>query len=150
MHTERLKIRKFGEADLDNLYSLLSNVEVMKYLEAPFTKDATDAFLFQYGIVENPLIYAVDKKDGTFIGYIIYHPYNVDSYEIGWILNKRFWRKGYAGELTQCLIGDARCKCKNLIIECSPAQFATKRIALKYGFKFVENRDGLDVYSLHL
>ena len=57
---------------------------------------------------------------------------------------------GYASELTQCLIEDARDKTDNLIIECLPAQTATGNIALKHRFSFAEHRDGLDVYRLSL
>ncbi len=148
MQTARLKIRKFREDDLDNLFYLLSDVDVMKYLEVPFTKEATQTFLCHYGIVEEPLVYAVEDNNEEFVGYVIYHPYDEDSYEIGWVLHKKQWGKGYAAELTQCLIEDAQSKTDNLIIECLPIQIATKKIALKYGFSYVENRDGLDVYRL--
>ena len=150
MHTARLRIRKFQVEDLDDLYDLLSDEDVMKYLEAPYTREAAKVFLHRCGLAEAPLIYAVEDCSGTFAGYVIYHPYDAASYEIGWVLRKNQWGKGYASELTRCLVEDARNRTDNLVIECLPAQTATGQIARKNGFSFVENRDGLDIYRLPL
>lgn len=49
-------------------------------------------------------IYAVIDEDRIFIGYVIYHDYEEDSIEIGWILSRRFWGKGIAEALTNQLI----------------------------------------------
>ena len=62
-------------SDLEPLYKLLSNSKVMQYLEAPYTKEQTEQFLFRSGLSETPLIYAVEK-DNDFIGYVIYHDYD--------------------------------------------------------------------------
>ena len=150
MHTARLQIRRFQADDLDDLFALLSDEEVMKYLEAPYTREAAEAFLRRCGMADPPQIYAVEDFHQAFIGYVIYHPYDADSYEVGWVLHKRHWGRGYASELTQCLIEDARDRTDHLIIECLPAQTATGNIALKHRFSFVEHRDGLDVYRLSL
>lgn len=37
MITERLKIRKFTNNDLRDLYNLLSDEDVMEFIEAPFS-----------------------------------------------------------------------------------------------------------------
>lgn len=37
MITERLKIRKFTNNDLTELYNLLSDEDVMKFIEPPFS-----------------------------------------------------------------------------------------------------------------
>ena len=89
MHTERLHIRKFRSDDLGNLFALLSDEEVMRYLEAPYTREAAEVFLRRCGMADEPLVYAVEDHSGAFVGYIIYHPYDADSYEIGWVLHRR-------------------------------------------------------------
>ena len=35
-----------------------------------------------------PLI-LVAEKDSQFIGYVIFHEYDIDSYELGWVLAKK-------------------------------------------------------------
>ncbi len=150
IETKRLKIRKFTEEDLDGLFLLLSDKDVMKYIEPPFSRKAATEFLFKYAVAENPLIYAAENKNNEFIGYVIYHKYDENSYEIGWVLRKSVWGKGYAGELTEALIEYAKGKTDNLIIECSPQQLSTKRIAQKHNFVFEKNEEGLDIYKLSL
>ena len=94
MHTERLHIRKFQAEDLDDLFALLSDEEVMKYLEAPYTEEATESFLRRCGMADEPLVYAVEDHSGAFVGYVIYHPYDAASYEIGWVMQRSHWGKG--------------------------------------------------------
>lgn len=148
MQTKRLTIRKFQRRDLEDLYHLLSDRDVMRYLQAPFTREETEAFLQKAGLSVSPLIYAVEDRGGSFVGYVIYHPYDKNSFEIGWVLCKHAWGRGYAQELTAALIQNA--KTQYLVLECAPEQIATKRIALKNQFLYVGNVDGCDVYRLEI
>lgn len=145
-----MNIRIMTESDLLNLYETLSDSEVMKYIEAPYTLDKTKAFLEKAALTEKPLIYAAEDDNGNYIGYVIYHEYEQDTNEIGWILNKSAWGKGFAGKLTEMLIEKTRLDGKNAIIECCPEQEATKHIAGKYGFEYKGQKDGLDVFELKL
>lgn len=150
METERLIIRKFRESDGDALYRLLSDREVMRFLEPPYSMAQSQDFLYRAALCTPPLILAVEHRNGEFVGYVIYHSYGTDAYEIGWVLHKKFWHRGYARELTGALITDARGKMGRLIIECAPAQAATAHIALQCGFHFLKSEDGCDVYCLEL
>ena len=70
-----MNIRIMTESDLLNLYETLSDSEVMKYIEAPYTLDKTKAFLEKAALTEKPLIYAAEDDNGNYIGYVIYHEY---------------------------------------------------------------------------
>ena len=142
-----LLIRKMKPADLDPLYQLLSDPSVMRFLEKPYSKEQTEQFLIRAGLGETPLIYAAEK-DGEFIGYVIYHDYDPDSIEIGWVLNPLYWGKGYASELTEQMIEKAKGSGKHLIIECAPEQRITEHIALKYGFEYLGITEELEVFRL--
>ena len=145
-----LRIRRFEESDLQSLHELLSDEEVMRYIEPPFTIEKTRGFLENAGLTDDPLIYAVEDEYGIFIGYVIYHDYGNDSKEIGWLLSKRFWGKGFAQALTKVLVQKAKADRKSAIIECSPEQEATKHIAEKLEFRYAGLIDGCDVYKLDL
>lgn len=142
-----LTIRKITEQDLDPLYLLLSDPRVMIHLEEPYSKDAAEQFLHRCGMCESPLIYAVEDDDG-FAGYVIFHAYDEDSMELGWVLSPLCWNKGYASELTRQMIAKCREMGKQAVIECDKAQEITKHIALKYGFTFEGNKDRLEIYRL--
>lgn len=47
LKTEKLTIRKLTTEDLIPLYHVLSDPEVMKYLEPPFSMEATEQFLIR-------------------------------------------------------------------------------------------------------
>lgn len=145
-----LRIRRFEESDLQSLHELLSDEEVMRYIEPPFTLEKTRGLLENAGLTDDPLIYAVEDEYGIFIGYVIYHDYGNDSKEIGWLLSKRFWGKGFAQALTKVLVQKAKADRKSAIIECSPEQEATKHIAEKLEFRYAGLIDGCDVYKLDL
>ena len=134
-----ITIRKMQPGDADALYSLLSDPEVMRHLEPPFDREKTEAFLHHTGLLEPPLVYAAEA---------IYHAYDEDSVEIGWVLLPEYWGHGYASALTDRLIDRARQERKSVVIECAPAQEATKRIASKKGFRDCGICDGLAVYRL--
>ena len=142
-------IRKMREDDFDMLYALLSDPAVMAYLEPPYGEEQTRRFLESAGLSEPPLICAAED-DGKFIGYVILHGYDEHSMEAGWVLLPEFWGRGYASALTDLLIAEAERKEKDLVIECSPDQTATKHIAAKKGFTYRGCDGGLEIYRLDL
>ena len=141
-----LTIRKMAPQDLEPLHILLSDPEVMKHLEPPFTREQTAAFL-QAGLSDEPPVFTVEAN-GTFIGYVIYHPYDEGTMGLGWVLLPEYWGKGYASALTRQMTEMAAREGKKPVIECDPGQETTRHIALKAGFIPAEKRDGLDVYRL--
>ena len=142
-----ITIRKMQPGDADALYRLLSAPAVMRYLEPPFDRAQTEDFLRRAGLAEPPLVYAAEEN-GDFIGYVIYHAFDEQSVEFGCVLLPEYWGRGYASALTERLIDRARQEQKSVVIECAPAQEATKRIAVKKGFRACGNCDGLAVYRL--
>lgn len=142
-----LRIRRMTEDDLDMLYRLLSDGNVMEYLEKPYTKEKTAEFLDHAGLQDPPLIYAAEK-DGIFIGYVIYHAYDETSAETGWVLFPEYWGHGFVSELTEMLIDKAFSSGKDAVIECVPSQKITRHIALKYGFIYEGADHARDIYRL--
>ncbi len=143
---DRFFIRKFTQEDLGPLHSLLSDPDVMRYLEPPFTKEKTGQFLDSQGLTAFPRILAVDDKDHRFVGYVIYHDYDDESKEIGWVLKKDTWGRGVAGLLTKQLLAMAAAEGKDAVIECVPEQKVTRLIARKHGFRKAGEKDGLEIY----
>lgn len=42
------------------------------------------------GLPEPPLVYGTEE-DGRLLGYVIYHAYDPDSMELGWVLSPDCW-----------------------------------------------------------
>ena len=150
--TERCHIRNFSMEDVDDLYEVLSDEDVMIHIESTFDRERTKEFIQVAGMCEPPVVYAVVwKLTGKVIGHVIFHPYEEVAYEIGWILNKTYWGKGIADELTKVLIDYARyIGINSCIIECDTKQDASKSIAIKNGFVYEGRIDNLERYRLIL
>ena len=144
----RLRLRTMCRDDLEELYALLSDAEVMRWLEPPFTREQTERFLQQVGLSDPPLIYAAENAEGEFLGYAIYHDYDDHSRELGWVLKPAFWHKGYADEMTDLLTALARREGKDAVIECVPEQTVSAHIARRHGFSYEGRADSCDVYRL--
>ena len=150
--TERCIIRRLALSDTEDMYKVLSDDEVMRYIESPFDMNRTMKFIREAGLCEPPLVYAVLwQETGRLIGHVIFHRYDDSGYEIGWILNRSFWGMGIADELTKVLVEKARdLGIESCIIECDVRQTASRHIALKNGFVFEGEMEGLAVYRQKL
>ncbi|NLY20547.1 MAG: GNAT family N-acetyltransferase [Tissierellia bacterium] len=70
--TERVIVRKFTEEDIENLYQVLSDSEVMVHIEPVFDSNKTKDFVSKYGLIDNPSIYAIEHiNDNKVIGHFI-------------------------------------------------------------------------------
>ncbi|MDD6142834.1 MAG: GNAT family N-acetyltransferase [bacterium] len=150
IETTRCTIRKLSLEDAEDLFAVLSDEAVMRYIEAPFSLSQTEDFIRAAGLCNPPLVYAVVwKETGRVIGHVIFHAYDEEAWEIGWILGKAYWGMGIASELTEALIHQAEAMgISGCVMECHPSQAATAHIAQKYGFACRGESDGCDIYRL--
>ncbi len=148
IETARFLTRPFRLDDVEALYALLSDSQVMRFLEAPYTREQTLAFLQSTGLCEPPLVWAlVDKQTQALAGQLIFHPYDSTRFELGWILFPVLWHTGAASEVTEAVLAYARkAGIPGLVIECAREQRATRHIAEKFGFRLVEE-NALCVYE---
>lgn len=56
-------IRRMRSGDVDELYRLLSDSAVMRYLEPSYDRAQAGAFLQRAGLAVEPLVYAIEEKD---------------------------------------------------------------------------------------
>ena len=149
--TVRCTVRPFREDDFLELQGILSDPAVMEFLEPPFSAGETRSFLRRYGLCADPLVWAVELREPEELGgYLIFHPFDADSWEVGWVLKRSLWGQGIADELTDNLISYAKKQSiRALVIECAPGQTASVSIALRYGFRLTGSGNLL-VYRLDL
>lgn len=152
LFTKRCMIRNFRQEDEKDLYKVLSDAEVMKYIEPVFDMEKTTDFIKNAGLCEPPLVYAVEiLETGKVIGHLIFHCYEKSDYEIGWVINRNYWGMGIADELTKAIVEYSKeADIESLVIECDENQAASKNIALKNGFVYQGKTDNIEVYRLML
>lgn len=152
LETKRCVIRPFRHEDAPALQEVLGDPEVMRFIEPVFTIEKTRDFIRETGFASPPLTYALeDKSCGRLIGHVIFHSFDEAAYEIGWILRRNYWGLGIADEVTKALLEQAReTGIKECVIECTREQKASAHIALKNGYVFEGEAEGLLTYRKKL
>ena len=123
--TARLILRRFREADFPAAQEYLGAPEVMRWIEPPFPPEKTKAFLEKYALAADPLVYAlVEKESSRLAGHVIFHAYPglPGCWELGWVLGRAFWGRGYAFEVSHALLAAAQdChRISRVILEAHP------------------------------
>ena len=152
LETERLILRSFAPEDARALHTVLSDPEVMRHIEPPFDETETLAFLESAAFCVPPRIYALqEKSSGALVGHVIFHPFEEKAWELGWILGRAFWGRGYASEVTEALLEHSRREgIRRLVIEFEPEQAASRRLAEKFGFVRTGVFDGLERWEINI
>ncbi len=152
IETKRCIIRNMTLFDKESLHKVYSDIDVMTYIEQPYSKSQTVNFITKYGIIKQPLIYSIVlKESNNVIGHLIYHKFEDNKFELGWILNKNYWGLGLATEITEYVIKYAKNQgIGSLIIECVSKQTSTIHIALKNNFVYQYNDGQCNIYELKL
>jgi len=110
LETERMILRDFTMDDLGDLHEIFSDPLVMKNTELPYDLEQSESFLKDFCVERDPKggFAAVLKETGKVIGYVLFKSIDEpEIFEIGWIFNKDYWRKGYAYEICSRLIKHA-------------------------------------------
>ena len=150
--TDRLIIRSFKENDIKDVFEYLSDKIVMEYIEPVMTYSKAASFIRKYGI-KNKIIFAIVLKDTEkVIGHLIFKEYSSKTiYEIGWIINKDYWNKGYASETSQCIIkyGFEELNIEKIIGETEAENIKAIKIFNKLGMENIgKNENGLIEYEI--
>ncbi len=113
IETARITLRPVEDRDFPNIFRLMSDPEVMKYIR-PASDDPEDtrkrmADWARYTDAHPGLgvFMAEWKADSAFIGYVVARHVDFDSssgeYEVGYTLAPEQWGKGAATEITRSL-----------------------------------------------
>ena len=129
-----LIIRKYKFDDLDDVYEILSDEEILKY--EPYDKVTYDecAVEVYYRTIYND--YFAVELNNKLIGSIFYGKSDVDLLEIGFIFNKKYWKKGYAYKSVSAFL-DYKSD-KEIYARCYSENIASKRLLEKLGFHLVK------------
>lgn len=143
IETSRLRLRHFSLDDLDRLFRIYSNPEVMRYVgKGGRTKDETQAALvsmikhWEHGFGMWATIY---KDSGILIGRCgLCFLDNTPEVELGYTLDKPFWNMGLATEasLVSLKYGFEEVGLERIVAIAKPENFASQRVMQKVGMKY--------------
>lgn len=133
--TERLVLRPFCRKDLEDLYAYLSDPVTLAYEPyPPMTRKETEKEL-ESRMGSDEMIAVVLKENGRLIGNVYLGKRPWETLEIGYVFNREYWGRGYAGESCRALIGQAfEQGIHRIYAECDPENEKSWRLMERLGF----------------
>lgn len=114
LETERLVLRMFGQGDLDAYAVMCADPEVMRHLgdgKALARPDAWRqmAMILGHWTLRGYGLFALEERaTGTLVGRAgFFEPEGWPGFELGWMLRRASWGKGYATEAARRLLRHA-------------------------------------------
>ena len=151
LETDRLILRRFTPADVDLLWELDSDPEVMHFITGgrstsreEIERDMLPAFLAYYERYPGYGFWAaIERATGDFLGWFHFRPPSEgglpDEPELGYRLRKAAWGKGYATDGSRALIrkGFAELGARRVFAETMTVNAASRRVMEKAGLKLL-------------
>ena len=140
IESKRLKLRELNENDEVFLYNILSDKETMLYYPAPYDIDSIrnniQRSIKSYKENGFGLWGVILKEQNKFIGQCGITKQDIDGVivpEIGYHINKEFWRKGFATEasIASLKYGFERLGLNEIYIHTYVKNIPSKRVAEK-------------------
>lgn len=161
IETPRLTLRPFAASDFEDFARMSADSEVMRYLGDGCPVSRINAWFEMASFIGHWYLRgfgewaAEEKATGAFVGRIgLQHPEGWPATEVGWVLCREHWGKGYATEGGRAALGYAfnQLHLRRVISMIHPENAASIRVAERLGETFdqrmtVNNRDRL-VYAI--
>lgn len=150
LETERLVLRQFTTDDVENLFDLDSDPQVMHFITGGrgTSREYIEQTLLPYWLKfydESPALgcwAAADGTTGEFLGWFHFRPgdgHPDDEPELGYRLRKSAWGKGYATEASRALIdkGFTEFGVRRVLAETMSVNTASRRVMEKCGMRLL-------------
>jgi len=150
LETDRLVLRRFTEADVDNLVDLDSDPDVMRFINGgrptpreEIQNDTLPRFLDYYERFAGYGFWAaIERSTGAFVGWFHFRPpegASPDVAELGYRLRKSAWGKGYGTEGSRALIrkGFTELGVRRVVASTMVVNVASWRVMEKAGLRLV-------------
>jgi RimJ/RimL family protein N-acetyltransferase len=146
LRTPRLLLREFRAGDHAAVHAFAGDTEVTRYTDwGPNSPQDTTAFLAEVVQQADALprdrfgLAVVEREHGTLIGSIELQVTGTSHQrgEMGYVLHRRWWRRGYAGEAAAALLGFGfdDLGLHKISATCDPANAASIRVLTKIGMR---------------
>jgi RimJ/RimL family protein N-acetyltransferase len=155
LETQRLVLRRFTADDVDHLYELNGDPDVMRYLSGgkPTPREEVENriipfFLSFYERDDGLGFWAAETKSaGEFLGWFHLRPAAAGAVDLGYRLRKAAWNKGYATEASRALV--AKCFADlgvpRVVAHTMTVNAASRRVMEKCGLTHVRTCHSADV-----
>jgi len=150
IESSRIILKELDESDAPKLYEIYSNVEAMQYWDSLPHSNISETITAVENIKNawherQEITWGVFLKSSQqLIGKCSVHSWDKkhNIAQIGYIIDPRYWRNGFASEALKELIRYAfeKMKLKLIIAEIDPNNISSSAMLIKLGFVFSEKK----------
>ena len=142
--TDRLILRRLDERDVDEIFAMRSDPEVMRFIRAPQNRVETVNWLnlvsSRWESDHIGFCAIVEKETGKFVGWCgLWQLKETNELEIGYAIAKNAWGIGFATEAARVFLRYAfeQLKTGKIVAVAEPENASSRRVMEKLGMKFV-------------
>ncbi len=143
LETERLTLRRMADGDLDAIYAMRSDPDVMRYIREPQKRAETANWIelvsSRWDTDGIGFCAMTIKETGDFAGWCgLWRLAESEEIEVGYAVAKRFWRRGYAVEAALRLLeyGFDELGLEKIVAVAREQNLASRRVMEKIGMEF--------------
>ena len=144
LETDRLLLRKFTENDIDAVYAMRSDADLMRFIREPQTNRAEAAswvnlISSRWETEKVGFCAVIEKSSGRFAGWCgLWRLKETGETEVGYALIEDFRGKGYAAEASEAFLkyGFETLNLKEIVAVARPENRASRRVMERIGMTY--------------
>ncbi len=144
LETDRLIIRPMNETDIDAVYEMRRDRDVMRFIREPVTNRAeaenwVNLISSRWADERIGFCSLIEKQTGKFAGWCgLWQLKETDEIEVGYAIAREFWGKGYASESAEAFLeyGFKELNLEKIVAVARSENTASRRVMEKLGMEF--------------
>ncbi len=143
LETDRLSLREFTSSDVDNLYALHNDPEVMRFINGgkATPREVIENESLPAILRQGDRWAAIERATGEFVGWFSLKivPGEPSERELGYRLHTKAWGKGYATEGSRALLryGFTELGLTRVVANTMTVNTASRRVMQKCGLAYL-------------
>ncbi len=145
LETDRLILRPLDEKDVDAIFAMRSDPEVMRFIREPQNRDESANWVelvsSRWEKEQIGFCAILEKPSQKFVGWCgIWKLKETGELEIGYAVAKEFWGKGFATEAALKFLDYAfeKLEPEKIVAVTRPENAASRRVMEKLGMNFIK------------
>jgi ribosomal-protein-alanine N-acetyltransferase len=146
LETERLILRKLTKSDVDEIFKMRSDTDVMRFIREPQTK-REESFEWirmisaKWETEKIGFCGIIEKETQTFVGWCgLWRLKETNEIEVGYAIQKDFWGNGFATEAAQKILeyGFEELDLERIVAVAYPENTASQNVMKRLGMRFIK------------
>ncbi len=144
LETERLFLRPMNETDVESVFAMRSDEDVMRFIRAPQTKRAEaenwiNLVSSRWADEKIGFCSIIEKSSERFVGWCgLWRLQETGETEVGYALVKEFWGRGFASEAAGAFLkyGFENLELEKIVAVANPENTNSRRVMENLGMTF--------------